>query len=133
MKHSISKAFTIIGALLAILLISPTVAALELADLAGTWNMAYDMGQGAESGTITISEEPDGSAKIVMATSAGGNSEANDFSIEGETVSFSREVDAQGQSLEVSYTAQLVDGKLQGSFEVSLGGGATSWSAEKAN
>ncbi|MDA0929578.1 MAG: hypothetical protein O2861_15995 [Proteobacteria bacterium] len=44
---------------------------------------------------------------------------------------FSRDINAQGQSLGVSYTAQLVDGRLQGEFELSIGGGATTWTASK--
>lgn len=113
------------------LIISPIALCLELSELLGTWTMSYDMGQGPATGTISISEAEDGSAKIVVSSAAGGNSEARDIEIAGDTLSFSRDISAQGQSLGVSYTAQLVDGKLQGEFQLSIGGGATPWTASR--
>ena len=114
---------------------------LELDALLGTWNMSYDMGQGAQTGTITISKHDDGSPMIAMSTSGGGQSEARDIEISGDTLTYSRDVSAQGQSITVHYTAKLMAGKLAGSFELDLGGlgaaagglgGPTQWSATKA-
>lgn len=113
------------------LIFSPNALSLVLSELVGTWTMSYDMGQGPLTGTITISEADDGSAKIVVSSAAGGSSEARDIEIVGDTLSFSRDINAQSQSLGVSYTAQLVDGRLQGEFELSIGGGATTWTASK--
>jgi len=114
---------------------------LDLEQLLGTWNMSYDMGQGQETGTITVSRNEDGSARISMSTTGGGDSEAHDIEIDGDELRFSRDVSAQGQGLGVDYTAKLVDGKLEGSFEIdlsALGGAAgglgapTAWTATRA-
>jgi len=114
------------------LTISPMALSLELSELLGTWTMSYNMmGQGQATGTITISQADDGSARIVVSSAAGGNSEAKNIEINGDTLSFSRDINAQGQSLSVTYTAQLVAGELQGEFELSIGGGATDWTATK--
>ncbi len=112
-------------------LFSSAAVALTVDDLVGTWNMTYDMGQGAMSGTIVISMNDDGSPAISLNTSGGGSSQASDIVIEGEEINFSRSVSAQGQSVGVDYTATLVDGKLEGSFELDLGGGATPWTATR--
>ena len=116
-------------------------AALSLDQLIGTWDMSYDMGQGPQTGTIAVSRNDDGSPKIMMSTTGGGNSEARDIRIEGDSITFARDVSAQGQSLSVSYMARLVDGKLDGTFELDLGdlagaagglAGPTAWMATKA-
>ncbi|MDA0929579.1 MAG: hypothetical protein O2861_16000 [Proteobacteria bacterium] len=70
------------------LIFSPIALSLELSELVGTWTMSYDMGQGPTTGTITISEADDGSAKIVVSSAAGGSSEARDIEIVGDTLSF---------------------------------------------
>lgn len=127
--------------LTATLAIAQDSAPLDLDQLLGTWNMTYDMGQGPQTGTITVSKNDDGSPKIVMSTTGGGESEARDIKFEGDSVMYSRDVSAQGQSLVVSYTAKLMEGKLEGSFELDLGdlagaagglGGPTQWMATKA-
>lgn len=114
---------------------------LDLESLLGTWNMAYDMGQGPQTGTITISRHDDGSPMIVMSTSGGGQSEAHDIELSDDTLTYSREVSAQGQGITVHYSAKVMDGKLEGSFELDLGalgvaagdlGGPTEWTATKA-
>ena len=132
MRTILSKRFCTSLLFLVSLAISPMALSLELSELVGTWTMSYNMmGQGQATGTITISEADDGSAKIVVSSAAGGNSEAKDVEINGDTLTFSRDINAQGQSLAVSYTAQLVGDELQGEFELSIGGGATSWTATK--
>lgn len=131
MRNIVTRQLTTSLLFMSSLIISPVALSLELSELLGTWTMSYDMGQGPATGTITISEADDGSAKIVVSSAAGGNSEARDIEISGDTLTFSRDINAQGQSLGVSYTAQLVDGKLQGEFELSIGGGATTWTASK--
>jgi hypothetical protein len=116
---------------------------LSLDQLIGTWDLTYDMGQGQQSGTIAISSNDDGTPKITMSTTGGGDSEASNIEIDGDTLKFTREVSAQGQGLAVNYEARLVDGKLDGSFEVDLSelggagaagglGGPTEWTATKA-
>ena len=123
---------------LAALILAPAAMALTVDELVGTWDMSYDMGQGAQTGTITISKNADGSAAIRLNTQGGGASTARSIKIEGDDLSFSRDINAQGQSIGVDYKAKLVDGKLQGSFELDLGGaappgamGATPWTATK--
>jgi hypothetical protein len=112
---------------------------MDLDALLGTWNMVYDMGQGRQTGTITISRNDDGSPGISMTTSGGGSSEAREISIEADTLSYTRDISAQGQSITVNYTAKLMEGKLEGSFELDLGGaggglgGPTTWTATKAD
>ena len=76
-------------------LFSSAAVALTVDDLVGTWNMTYDMGQGAMSGTIVISMNDDGSPAISLNTSGGGSSQASDIVIEGEEINFSRSVSAQ--------------------------------------
>lgn len=94
-------------------------ATLKVDDVVGVWNMMYESG---ESGTFTITKNADGTAKIVVQTTAGGQSEARDIKIEGDTISFARDINVGGQAGSVNYTAKLVDGTLQGGGLVNLGG-----------
>ena len=120
--------------------IAQDTASLDLDQLLGTWNIVYDMGQGQQTGTITVTKNDDGSPKIAMSTTGGGASEARDIRIEGDTITYVRDVSAQGQSLSVSYSAKLVGNVLEGSFVLDLGefagaagglGGPTAWKATK--
>lgn len=118
------------------LLLSPALAqALTVDDVVGSWAMSYDMGQGNQTGTITISKNADGSPAITMNSQAGGSSAANNVVIDGDEITWSRQISAQGQAIGVNYKAQLVDGKLEGTFELDLGGfgggGPTNWTATK--
>jgi hypothetical protein len=132
---------SIVATILTLAVTSASAQSLSLEQLLGVWAMSYDMGQGAQTGTITVSRDDSGGPKIMMSTTGGGDSEARDIKIEDGKLMFTRDVSAQGQNLSVSYTAMLVDGKLDGSFEVDLGalggaagglGGPTAWEATKA-
>ena len=110
---------------------------LRLESLLGVWNLTYEGGQ--TTGTLTISKKADGTPAIKVSTSQGGESEARDIAIKGDTLTFARDINVQGQTGSVSYTAKLVEGKLQGTGEVKLGGGgggpgggATPFTATKA-
>lgn len=111
-------------ALAAALAVTATVtmaqATLDFDDLVGVWNLTYEGGQ---TGSFTMSKNDDGSPKIVVSTAQGGDSEARDIMIEGDMIKFGRDINLQGQSLSVNYMARLVDGKLEGTGEVDLGGG----------
>ena len=93
--------------------------ALKVDDLIGVWNMMYESGEG---GTFTITKNENGTAKIVVATTQGGESEARDVVINGDTITFARTINVGGQAGSVDYSAKLVDGKLQGTGLVNLGG-----------
>lgn len=95
--------------------------ALKVDDIVGVWNMMYESGEG---GTFTITKNADGTPKIVVQTTQGGQSEANDIVINGDTITFARTINVGGQAGSVNYSAKLVDGKLQGTGLVNLGGGA---------
>jgi len=97
---------------------SPT---LKVDDIVGVWNMMYESGEG---GTFTITKNDDGTAKILVQTTQGGQSEANDIAINGDTITFARTINVGGQAGSVNYSAKLVDGKLEGTGLVNLGGGA---------
>ena len=96
-------------------------ATLKVDDIVGVWNMMYESGEG---GTFTITKNDDGTAKIVVQTTQGGQSEANNIVINGDTITFARTINVGGQAGSVNYSAKLVDGKLQGTGLVNLGGGA---------
>jgi hypothetical protein len=96
-------------------------ATLKVDDLVGVWNMMYESGEG---GTFTITKNADGTPKIVVQTTQGGQSEANNIVINGDTLTFARTINVGGQAGSVNYTAKLVDGKLQGTGLVNLGGAA---------
>jgi hypothetical protein len=98
--------------------LAQNAATLKVDDLVGVWNMTYESGEG---GTFTITKNENGTAKIVVSTTQGGESEARDVAIAGDTISFARTINVQGQAGSVNYTAKLVDGKLQGSGLVNLG------------
>lgn len=93
---------------------------LHLEDLLGVWNLTYEGGQ--TTGTFTISKKGDGAPMIKVSTSQGGESEARDIVIKDDTITFARDINVQGQTGSVVYKAKLVDGKLQGTGEVKLGG-----------
>ena len=92
-------------------------APLNFNDLVGVWNLMYDDGQ---TGTFTMSKNPDGTPKVVVSTMAGGESVAKDVVIKGDTITFTREITAQGLSGSVTYTAKLVAGALKGTGDVKL-------------
>lgn len=120
---------------LTLALAAPAALALSVDELVGSWSMSYNMGQGNQTGTITIARNADGSAAITLNTQGGGTSEASDVAIAGDELTFSRTISAQGQSIPVNYKASLVDGQLQGTFELDLGGfdagGPVQWSATR--
>jgi hypothetical protein len=92
-------------------------AQLNFKNLVGVWNLLYDDGQ---TGTFTMSTNADGSPKIVVSTMAGGESVAKEIVIKGDTITFTRQITAQGLSGSVTYTAKLVDGALKGIGDVKL-------------
>ena len=94
-------------------------AQLNFNDLVGVWSLAYEDGQ---TGTFTFSKNNDGTPKVVVSTMAGGESVAKDIVIKGDTISFTRDIAAQGLSGSVTYTARLVDGALKGTGDVKLAG-----------
>ena len=94
-------------------------APLNFNDLVGKWNLMYEDGQ---SGTFTFSKNDDGTPKVVVSTMAGGESAAKNIVIKGDTITFTRDITAQGLSGSVTYTAKLADGALKGSGDVKLGG-----------
>ena len=106
-------------------------APLNFNDLVGKWDLMYDDGQ---TGTFTFSKNPDGTPKVVVSTMAGGESNAKDVVIKGDTIVFTRDIAVQGLSGSVTYTAKLVDGALKGTGDVKLGdqGMPTPFTAKKA-
>jgi len=108
-------------------------APLNFNNLVGVWNLMYEDGQ---TGTFTMSKNADGTPKIVVSTMAGGESVAKDVVIKGDTITFTREITAQGLSGSVTYTAKMVDGALKGTGDVKLagadGGMPTPFTATKA-
>jgi len=107
-------------------------AALNFNDLVGVWNLTYDDGQ---MGTFTFSKNADGSPKAVVSTMAGGESTAKDIVVKGDTITFTRDINAQGLTGSVTYSAKLVAGELKGTGSVKLGDGdamPTPFTAKKA-
>ena len=94
-------------------------APLNFNDLVGVWNLMYEDGQ---TGTFTFSKSDAGTPKVVVSTMAGGESVAKDIVIKGDTITFTRDIAAQGLSGSVTYTAKLVAGALKGTGDVKLGG-----------
>jgi hypothetical protein len=95
-------------------------APLKFDDLVGKWNLMYADGQ---TGTFTMSKNADGTPKVVVSTMAGGESVAQHVVIMGDTITFTRDITAQGLSGSVTYTAKLVDGALKGTGDVKLAAG----------
>jgi len=107
-------------------------AALNFNDLVGVWNLTYDDGQ---MGTFTFSKNADGSPKAVVSTMAGGESTAKDVVVKGDTITFTRDINVQGLTGSVTYSAKLVAGELKGTGSVKLGDGdamPTPFTAKKA-
>jgi signal peptidase I len=107
-------------------------AALNFNDLVGVWNLTYEDGQ---MGTFTFSKNADGSPKAVVSTMAGGESTAKDIVVKGDTITFTRDINAQGLTGSVTYSAKLVAGELKGTGSVKLGDGdamPTPFTAKKA-
>ena len=94
-------------------------APLNFNDLVGKWNLMYEDGQ--TTGTFTFSKNDDGTPKVVVSTTAGGESVAKEVVIKGDTISFTRVIDVAGAAGSVTYTAKLVEGALKGAGEVKLG------------
>jgi lysophospholipase L1-like esterase len=93
-------------------------APLNFDTLVGVWSLTYDDGQ---TGTFTFSKNADGTSKVVVSTMAGGESVAKDVVIKGDTITFTRDINVQGLTGSVTYTAKLVDGALKGAGDVKLG------------
>lgn len=107
--------------MIAVVAMAQSATMLRLDDVLGVWNLTYEDGQ--TTGTFTISKTDDGKPMIKVSTSAGGESEAKDVMIKGDTITFTRDINAQGLTGSVTYTAKLMDGKLVGTGDVKLGGG----------
>jgi hypothetical protein len=121
MRNAMRVCLTAALSMTAALAMAQKAPMLHLEDLVGVWNMTYEGGQ--TTGTFTISKKSDGTPMIKVATSQGGESEARDIVIKGDTISFARDINVQGQTGSVTYMAKLVAGKLEGTGEVKLGGG----------
>ena len=107
-------------------------APIDFNNLVGAWNLMYEDGQ---MGTFTFSKNADGTPKVVVSTMAGGESVAKDVVIKGDTITFTRDINVQGATGSVTYTAKLVDGALKGSGNVKPGdadGTMTPFTATKA-
>lgn len=85
--------------------------------IVGVWSISYEDGQ---TGTFTMSKEDDGAPRIKVTTGQGGESEARDIQIEGDTIAFSRDVNMERETFSVNYQARLVNGKLEGTGKVVL-------------
>jgi hypothetical protein len=120
MRNTIRLCLAAALSMTAALAIAQSSPMLHLEDLLGVWNLTYEGGQ--TTGTFTISKKGDGTPMIKVSTSQGGESEARDIMIKGDTISFARDINVQGQTGSVVYMAKLVAGKLQGTGEVKLGG-----------
>jgi len=97
----------------AVLAVAQAQKPLKLDDLVGVWNMTYLDGQG-QTGKFTISKNADGTPKVSVST-VFGDSEARNIVIEGDTITFIRDLSIQGVASRVNYKATLRDGKLEGS------------------
>lgn len=89
------------------------VPAFAASPFAGTWNIELDFQGTPVEGVMVIHEGADGKLSGSW-TSQFGESDLQDMKVSGETLTFQREISAQGQSMALDYQAKLVDGKIDG-------------------
>lgn len=89
------------------------VPAFAASPFAGTWNIELDFQGTLVEGVMVINEGADGALSGSW-TSQFGESDLEDVKVAGETLTFQREISAQGQSMTLDYQAKLVDGKIDG-------------------
>ena len=76
------------------------------ADIAGTWTAAFDTQVGKQEYTYTFSVE--GSTVTGSIATANGKATMKDGMLDGDTLTFTENLDYQGQALEIKYTGTVV-------------------------
>jgi len=116
--------------ILALLLSAMTVATTNGADAVGTWRWEHEdlQGRGTVKDVLVI-KEADGKLSAVY-TGADGDVDIESIKVEGDQLTWSFDVDAQGQQLTVTFSGKVEGNKVEG--EVSLGDfGEFPWAAER--
>ena len=76
------------------------------ADITGTWTATFDTQVGQQNYTYTFSVN--GTGLTGSMKSANGESGIENGRIEGDTVSFTENLDFQGMALKISYTGKII-------------------------
>jgi hypothetical protein len=86
----------------------------------GEWDILLDF-QGREVEAKIIVKEGDDKTLSAMFNSPRGEAEMDNVKIADDTLTFSREMERQGQTFKIEYSAKIVDGKLDGTMETPRG------------
>ena len=117
MKRAIQLSLAAIWAMTVGPVMGQDEASLDFDEIVGVWSLNYENGQ---TGTFTMSKRLLVGMPRIIVTTEFGESEALDIAIEGDAITFRREIiDGLGQTIRIEYIAKLVDGKLEGTGETS--------------
>ncbi|MEX1197959.1 MAG: hypothetical protein WEB57_08880 [Pseudohongiellaceae bacterium] len=85
--------------------------------LVGEWDATISTPMGAMSADLIVNEDMTGE----MRSSELGSTTLNNVTVDGEQVSFSTTVDAQGMMLTLDFDGTVEDDTLEGSFDTEFG------------
>lgn len=108
---------SLITGVMVALFISACASVSEPHPLVGGWVITIDTPIGAMDANLNVNEDLTGE----MSSPDLGGAPLDAVSVDGEAVSFSTTVDAQGQSMTLVFNGTVVDDQLSGSFNTDFG------------
>jgi hypothetical protein len=85
--------------------------------LPGEWDLEFDIQGNTVAAKMKITKADDGSYSGTW-ESEYGNSELEDFKADGNSATFSRSISAQGQEMEIAYTAKAEGDAITGTLAI---------------
>ncbi|MEX0739443.1 MAG: hypothetical protein WD071_08885 [Pseudohongiella sp.] len=112
-----TKIGSLVTGIMVALFISACASVSEPHPLVGGWAITIDTPIGAMDANLTVNEDLTGE----MSSQDLGGAALEAVSVDGENVSFSTTVDAQGQSMTLVFNGTVVEDRLSGSFNTDFG------------
>lgn len=85
--------------------------------MVGEWDISIDTPVGAMNADLVVNEDLTGE----MSSPDMGSAPLNDLSVDGNNVSFSTTVDAQGMTITMNFNGTVEGDELNGSFDTDFG------------
>lgn len=121
MQADITRRVVVIGAAAALVTVLGITAGAQAVDVTGDWTFDVQTGMGAGTPAITFKQ----AGETLTGTYAGTIGNANfKGTIKGTAIEFAFEVEAQGQTIDVSYKGVVDKDAMKG--DVSMAGGQVS-------
>ncbi len=106
--------------LLLTLAFTPCVAAQDLGPLVGTWDIEFTFNGNPIQAVLEL-RHADNALAGTWTGPRGGSDEIESIATDGTTLAFSRQVERQGQTFEISYSATVEDHQMTGTMTTPRG------------